>query len=84
MKKMLLGTLLFAFLISAPVPTMAGVEVGIHISLPPLITFAAPPAVIALPDTSGVYVAPDINVDLFFWNGWWWRLGQGRRTLGYP
>ena len=77
MKKALLGTMLFAFLIGAPIPTMAGVEVGVHISLPPLITFAAPPAVIALPDTSGIYVAPDINVDLFFWNGWWWRPWEG-------
>jgi hypothetical protein len=23
-------------------------------------------------------VAPDIDVDLFFWNGWWWRLWEGR------
>jgi hypothetical protein len=78
MKKRLLGTMLFALLIAGPIPSMAGVEVGVHISLPPLITFAAPPAVIALPDTSDVYVAPDVNVDLFFWNGWWWRPWEGR------
>ena len=32
----------------------------------------------SLPDTNDVYVAPDIDVDLFFWNGWWWRLWEGR------
>jgi len=31
-----------------------------------------------MPDTNDVYVAPDVNVDLFFWNGWWWRLWDGR------
>jgi hypothetical protein len=78
MKKTLLGTILFALVIAGPRPSMAGVEVGVHISLPPLITFAAPPAVIVLPDTNDVYVAPDTNVDLFFWNGWWWRPWEGR------
>jgi hypothetical protein len=78
MKKILLGTMLFALLIAGPMPSMAGVEVGVHVSLPPLITFAAPPEVIVLPDTSDVYVAPDVNVDLFFWNGWWWRPWEGR------
>jgi hypothetical protein len=78
MKKILLGLMLFALLIAGPIPLMAGVEVGVHISLPPLITLAAPPAVIVLPDTNDVYVAPDINVDLFFWNGWWWRPWEGR------
>jgi hypothetical protein len=77
MKKILLGTMLFALPLVVPIPAMAGVEVGVHISLPPLITFAAPPEVIVLPDTKDVYVAPDIDVDLFFWNGWWWRPWEG-------
>ena len=31
-----------------------------------------------MPETSGVYVAPEIDVDLFFWNGFWWRPWEGR------
>ncbi|MCG7852783.1 MAG: hypothetical protein MIO92_09700, partial [Methanosarcinaceae archaeon] len=46
-------------------------------NLPPPIPFAAPPELIVLPETY-VYVAPDIDVDLFFWNGWWWRPWEGR------
>ena len=38
---------------------------------------AEPPAVIVLPDTPDVYVVPGIDVDLFFWSGWWWRPWQG-------
>ncbi|HPB37057.1 MAG TPA: hypothetical protein PK125_02735, partial [Syntrophorhabdus sp.] len=30
-----------------------------------------------MPDTPNVYVAPGIAVDLFFWNGWWWRPWRG-------
>jgi hypothetical protein len=78
MKKLLFGTMLLALVIVVPIPTMAGVNINIGIPLPPPIVFAAPPDVIVLPETSGVYVAPDINVDLYFWNGFWWRLWEGR------
>ena len=77
MKKLLFGTLLLALVIVVPIPTMAGVDVNVSIALPPLIVFAAPPELIVLPETY-VYVVPDIDVDIFFWNGWWWRLWEGR------
>jgi len=45
---------------------------------PPPIAFESPPYVIVMPDTNDVYVVPDINIDLYFWNGWWWRPWGGR------
>ena len=30
-----------------------------------------------MPDTNA-YVVPDIDADMFFWNGWWWRPWEGR------
>ena len=77
MKKLLLGTMLLALVTVVSVPAMAQVSINVNIPLPPPIVFQAPPDVIAMPDTNDVYVAPDINVDLFFWNGWWWRLWEG-------
>ncbi len=77
MKKLLFGTILLALVLVFPFPTMAGVNVSVSISLPPLIVFSAPPELIVIPETY-VYVDPDINADLFFWNGWWWRLWEGR------
>jgi len=77
MKKLLFGTILLALVIVVPIPTMAGVNIGIGISLPP-IRFNAPPAVVVMPDTYDVYVVPDIDVDMFFWHGWWWRPWEGR------
>jgi hypothetical protein len=44
---------------------------------PPAITFSGYPNVIVIPDTY-VYAVPDIAVELFFWNGYWWRPWNGR------
>jgi hypothetical protein len=60
-----------------PFPAMAGVNVNVGIGLPPPIV-APPPDVILLPGAPSLYVAPDIQVELFFWNGWWWRPWEGR------
>ncbi len=52
---------------------------------PPPITFTMQPSVIVLPDTNDVYVVPDEQTDIFFWNGWWWRSWEGYwyRSLYY-
>ena len=78
MKKLLCGTILLVLAIVFPFPTVAGVDISIGISLPPPIVFVEPPAVIVLPDTTYVYVVPDMDVDIYFWNGWWWRPWDGR------
>ena len=80
MKKLFFGTILLALAILIPISTMAGVSIniGIPIPPPPPIPFVAPPQVIVMPETNGVYVDPDIDADLFFWNGFWWRLWEGR------
>jgi len=77
MKKLIFGTMLLALVIVVPIQTMAQVNIGISFPLPPPIVFAAPPELIVLPDTY-VYVAPDIDVDFYFWKGWWWRFWEGR------
>jgi hypothetical protein len=78
MKKILFGTMLLAWVMVAPIPTMAGISINIGIPLPPPIVFRAPPQVIVIPDADDVYAVPDIDVDVFFWNGWWWRPWEGR------
>ena len=56
---------------------MAAVDIHVSIPLPPPIVFAAPPEVVVIPETY-VYVVPDVDVDIFFYNGWWWRPWEGR------
>ena len=77
MKRMLIFAIFVAFVLVIPFPTTAGVDVGVTISLPPLIVFSAPPEVVVIPETY-VYVVPDVDVDIFFFDGWWWRPWEGR------
>lgn len=76
MKKVFLGTVLLALALTVPIPAMAELSVNIDVSLPPAIEFSAPPELIVLPGTY-VYVAPDVNEDIFFYGGWWWRPWEG-------
>ncbi len=77
MKRILWGSMLLTFVIIISVSTSAGADININISLPPSIEFSAPPEMIVIPETY-VYVDPDIDADLYFWNGWWWRPWKGR------
>src|SRR4030065_2899291 len=77
MKKLLFGTMLLALVIVVPIPTMAAIDIHISIPLPPLIVFPSPPEVVVIPETY-VYVGPDSDVDIFFYDGWWWRPWEGR------
>ena len=70
--------MLLALLFAMPIPSMAGVNINLGFALPPPIVVNAPPDVVVLPYTNDVYVAPGLNADLFFWNGWWWRPWEGR------
>ena len=68
------------------VPCLAQAQIDIRISipLPPPILFSAPPELVVLPETE-VYVAPDYDQDLYFYQGFWWRFWLGRwyRSLYY-
>jgi len=77
MKKLYLLTILLASVFITPVPAMAGTRVGVNIVLPPIV-IGGPIDLVEIPDTDEVYVAPDVNVELFFWGGWWWRPYEGR------
>src|ERR1700690_470632 len=63
MKKLLLVSIFFTYAIVVSMPAMAWVDINAGISLPPPIVFEAPPEVIVMPDTSGVYVVADIDAD---------------------
>jgi len=76
MKRFFFGIILLALVFVFPISAMARVDIRVSIPMPPLIVFSAPPELIVIPDTY-VYVAPDIDENLFFWNGWWWRLWEG-------
>ena len=53
------------------------VKVRVNIPLPPPIVFLAPPMVVVIPETY-VYTVPDVDAEIFFYGGWWWRPWEGR------
>ena len=76
MQKLFLGILLLVLVLVFPLSTRAGVNVGVNISLPLPIVFVAPPELIVLPETN-VYVVPDVEEEIYFYGGWWWRPWEG-------
>jgi hypothetical protein len=77
MKRSIFATLLLASVSVAWVPAIAQVSVRVGIGLPPPIVFAAPPELVVIPETY-VYAVPDVDEDIFFYDGWWWRPWGGR------
>ena len=76
MKTFLFAGLLGMSLFIVSTPAMARIDVHVSISLPPVIEFGRPPELVVIPGTY-VYAVPDLDVDIFFYNGWWWRPWEG-------
>ncbi|MBN2439011.1 MAG: hypothetical protein JXL20_10490 [Deltaproteobacteria bacterium] len=78
MKKILSVMLLSTWVALASSSATAGVDVkvGISIPLPPAIVFTVPPEVVVIPETY-VYFIPDVEAEIFFFAGWWWRPWEG-------
>ena len=85
---LLVAALVAMGVVAAPQVSSAQVEVnvGVRIPLPPLprFVFPAPPVLIVVPETY-MYVAPDVDIDVVFYQGYWYRPHSGRwyRASGY-
>jgi hypothetical protein len=64
--------LLFGLLVIFPFPGGGQVSVDVHIGPPPPYRIAAPPPVVVIPGTY-VYAVPDIETDILFYSGYWYR-----------
>lgn len=53
------------------------INVGVNVPPPPPLVIPAPPPVIVIPNTY-VYFPPEVEADLFFYHGYWYRPYQGR------
>jgi hypothetical protein len=52
------------------------INVGINVPPPPPLVIHAPPPVFVIPGTY-VYFAPEVDVDIFFYHGYWYRPYRG-------
>lgn len=75
--KKIAGVVFLVLALALPLPTKAQVNFNINISVPPPIVVSQPPRLVVIPETY-VYVAPELDVDIFFYDGWWWRSWDGR------
>ena len=90
MKRVFLGVLLIGILIltfvGCPIDSIAEVKtsIGVNVGPPPPVVIASPPPVVVVPGTH-VYAVPDVEADIFFYHGYWYRPYQGRwyRAAGY-
>lgn len=80
MKKWMTVALFTAALLPAGFlyPTRSNAEVNVNITIPlPGLVIPAPPALVVIPGTYA-YFAPDVDVDVFFYHGYWYRPYGGR------
>ena len=67
---------LLLVLTGSVIQSEAAVNVNVGINLP-AIRFAAPPEVVVIPGTTYVYMVPNFDVDVLFYQGYWWRPYEG-------
>jgi hypothetical protein len=73
--KLILTSAMLLVLLAFSGTSIAGISLNIGVSLPPLV-IAAPPVVAVIPGTDA-YFCPDVAMDVFFYNGYWYRSYQG-------
>ncbi len=63
---------------------MARIHIGVNIPLPPVVVFSAPPELVVIPGTY-IYYCPDVDADIFFYGGYWFRPygGYWYRSVSY-
>jgi len=54
----------------------AGVDVHVNIGFPPPIMIHAEPELVLIPRTNA-YIIPDVDIDILFHNGYWYRPHKG-------
>ena len=59
-----------------PSGATAGVNIGINVLPPPPLAIPAPPPMFVIPRTY-IYFAPEVDVDILFYHGYWYRPYQG-------
>lgn len=71
-----IGSVLLMCVCISPAITYAEVNVSVQFGLPPLV-IPAPPGLVVIPNTY-VYYPPRVDVDIFFYHGYWYRPHHGR------
>lgn len=71
-----LAVLVLSSLFAVVPPALAEVNVNINVGPPPVVVHE-PPELVVVPRTM-VYFVPGVEIDLFFYRGFWWTRHGGR------
>jgi hypothetical protein len=84
MRKLIVIASILLLILGFSGQSMAGIHIGVNIPLPPAFVFSAPPELVVIPGTY-VYYSPDVDFDLFFYGGYWYRPNEGYwyRSVSY-
>jgi len=84
MKKIIVIATMLLLLLGFSGHGMAGIHIGVNIPPPPVFVFPTPPELVVIPGTY-VYFCPDVDFDIFFYAGYWYRPygGYWYRSVGY-
>jgi hypothetical protein len=66
----IIAVVLLAF--GAPLAPRADVNISVGVGVPPPLTIPSPPSVFLIPGTYAYFV-PDLDVDILFYRGYWYR-----------
>jgi hypothetical protein len=73
--RFVLASTMFLVLLAISNTTIARVNISVGVSLPPLV-ISAPPMVAVIPGTDA-YFCPDLAMDVYFYDGYWYRSYEG-------
>jgi len=76
MKKLMVMVIVSLLFLGFSGQSMARIHIGVNIPLPPAFVFSAPPELVVIPGTY-VYYCPDVDFDIFFYAGYWYRPYRG-------
>ena len=85
MKKVAFAGVFLSLLLGFSGQSMADIHTGANIPLPnisvnvpppPIFVFPAPPELVVIPATY-VYYCPDVDFDIYFYDGYWYRFDGG-------
>jgi hypothetical protein len=84
MKKLAIVGFILLLLLGFSGQSMAGIHIDVNIPLPPFFVFLAPPELVVIPGTY-VYYCPDVDFNIFFYGGYWYRSygGHWYRSASY-
>ncbi len=79
MKRLVIVALCAVALLAGEIyPTKSNAEVSINVTIPlPGLVITSPPAMAVIPGTYA-YFAPDVEANIFFYHGYWYRPYEGR------